>query len=236
MSQKTILVVDDEASIRDMLRIALEMADYHCLEARDAQEAHSLVVDRKPDLILLDWMLPGASGIELARRLKRDEVTAKTPIIMLTAKGEEDNKIQGLEVGADDYITKPFSPRELVARLKAVLRRTDVLSNSGPICVEGLALDPVSHRVTINDSAVQMGPTEYRLLEFFLTHQERVYSRSQLLDHVWGGNVYVEERTVDVHIRRLRKALQRDEHDRFIQTVRGAGYRFSSKVESQEAQ
>ncbi len=230
MSDKTILIVDDEPAIRDMLRIALEMANYRCLEAEDAQQAHSLIVDQTPDLILLDWMLPGTSGIELARRLKRDEVTAQTPIIMLTAKGEEDNKIQGLEVGADDYITKPFSPRELVARLKAVLRRTDTLSDSGPITVEGLILDPVSHRVTINDEPVQMGPTEYRLLEFFLTHQERVYSRSQLLDHVWGGNVYVEERTVDVHIRRLRKALQLDDHDRFVQTVRGAGYRFSTKV------
>jgi two-component system, OmpR family, phosphate regulon response regulator PhoB len=230
MSDKTILIVDDEPAIRDMLRIALEMANYRCLEAEDAQQAHSLIVDQTPDLILLDWMLPGTSGIELARRLKRDEVTAQTPIIMLTAKGEEDNKIQGLEVGADDYITKPFSPRELVARLKAVLRRTDTLNDSGPITVEGLILDPVSHRVTINEEPVQMGPTEYRLLEFFLTHQERVYSRSQLLDHVWGGNVYVEERTVDVHIRRLRKALQLDDHDRFVQTVRGAGYRFSTKV------
>jgi two-component system phosphate regulon response regulator PhoB len=230
MPDKTILIVDDESSIRDMLRVALEMADYNCLEAGDAQQAHSLIVDQKPDLILLDWMLPGTSGIELARRLKRDDVTAHIPIIMLTAKGEEDNKVQGLEVGADDYITKPFSPRELCARLKAVLRRTDGLGEGGPIEVEGLMLDPVSHRVTINDEPVQMGPTEYRLLEFFLTHQERVYSRSQLLDHVWGGNVYVEERTVDVHIRRLRKALQLDDHDRFVQTVRGSGYRFSIKV------
>ena len=230
MPDKTILIVDDEASIRDMLRVALEMADYHCLEAEDAQQAHALIVDRKPHLILLDWMMPGTSGVELARRLKRDEVTAEIPIIMLTAKGEEDNKIQGLEVGADDYITKPFSPRELVARLKAVLRRTEVLSVTAPISVAGLTLDPMSHRVSINEQALQMGPTEYRLLEFFLTHQERVYSRSQLLDHVWGGNVYVEERTVDVHIRRLRKALQLNEHDRFVQTVRGAGYRFSTQV------
>lgn len=230
MPDKTILIVDDEAPIRDMLRVALEMADYNCLEAADAQQAHALIVDRKPNLVLLDWMMPGTSGIELARRLKRDEVTADVPLIMLTAKGEEDNKIQGLEVGADDYITKPFSPRELVARLKAVLRRTDTVEASGPISIDGLTLDPVSHRVTINDGPVQMGPTEYRLLEFFLTHQERVYSRSQLLDHVWGGNVYVEERTVDVHIRRLRKALQLDDHDRFVQTVRGAGYRFSATV------
>lgn len=227
MQAKTILIVDDETSIRDMLRVALEMAEYSCLEAEDAVNAHSIIVDKKPDLILLDWMLPGTSGIELARRLKRDPVTAEIPIIMLTAKGEEDNKIQGLEIGADDYITKPFSPRELVARLKAVLRRTEVLSSSEPIIVDKLCLDPSSHRVTINSLSVQIGPTEYRLLEFFLTHQERVYTRSQLLDYVWGGNVYVEERTVDVHIRRLRKALSPDGHDRFVQTVRGAGYRFS---------
>ncbi len=230
MASKTILIVDDEAPIRDMLRIALEMAEYACIEAEDAQSAHSLIVDQKPDLILLDWMMPGTSGMELARRLKRDELTSEIPIIMLTAKGEEDNKVQGLEAGADDYITKPFSPRELVARLKAVLRRTDTLTNAEPIQVGGLCLDPTSHRVTINSTPVQMGPTEYRLLEFFITHQERVYSRNQLLDHVWGGNVYVEERTVDVHIRRLRKALTLEGHDRFIQTVRGAGYRFSNKV------
>jgi len=230
MAEKKILVVDDEGPIRDMLRVALEMAEYNVIEAADAQEAHGLIVDQKPDLVLLDWMLPGTSGIELARRLKRDEVTRELPIIMLTAKGEEDNKIQGLEVGADDYVTKPFSPRELVARLKAVLRRTDSLSTGESIRVEGLCLDPTSHRVTINDIPVQMGPTEYRLLEFFLTHQERVYTRNQLLDHVWGGNVYVEERTVDVHIRRLRKALTVEGHERFIQTVRGAGYRFSPKV------
>ena len=227
---KTILIVDDEAPIRDMLRVALEMADYQCLEAEDAQQAHAIVVDEKPSLILLDWMLPGTSGIELARRLKKDELTAAIPIIMLTAKGEEDNKVQGLETGADDYITKPFSPRELVARLKAVLRRTENMSTLGPIMVEGLCMDPVSHVVTIHQQPVQMGPTEYRLLEFFLTHQDRVYTRSQLLDHVWGGNVYVEERTVDVHIRRLRKALQLESHDRFIQTVRGTGYRFSTKL------
>ena len=230
MADKTILIVDDERPIRDMLRVALEMGEYNCLEAGDAQTAHSIIVDKKPDLILLDWMLPGTSGIELARRLKRDEVTAEIPIIMLTAKGEEDNKIQGLEVGADDYITKPFSPRELVARLKAVLRRTEAFSPSEPIRIEGLCLDPSSHRITINSTPVQMGPTEYRLLEFFLTHQERVYTRNQLLDYVWGGNVYVEERTVDVHIRRLRKALTLDGHDRFIQTVRGSGYRFSNQL------
>jgi two-component system, OmpR family, phosphate regulon response regulator PhoB len=232
MTGRKILIVDDESSIRDMLRVALEMAEYDCLEASNAQDAHAQIVDEKPDLILLDWMMPGTSGIELARRLKRDEVTAGIPIIMLTAKGEEDNKIQGLEVGADDYITKPFSPRELVARLKAVLRRADPQNNSSPILVNGLCLDPVSHRVTINKQLVEMGPTEYRLLEFFLTHQERAYTRSQLLDHVWGGNVYVEERTVDVHIRRLRKALTIDGHEDLVQTVRGTGYRFSTRFEA----
>lgn len=230
MADKTILVVDDEAAIRDMLRMALEAAHFNCIEASNAQDAHSIIVDSLPDLVLLDWMLPQISGIELARRLKRDELTANIPIIMLTAKGEEDNKIQGLEVGADDYITKPFSPRELVARLKAVLRRAKGPEESEPIQVEGLCLDPASHRVSINEQAIDIGPTEYRLLKFFLTHQERVYTRSQLLDHVWGGNVYVEERTVDVHIRRLRKALSLDGHERYVQTVRGAGYRFSTKM------
>ncbi len=230
MAGRRILIVDDEAAIRDMLRVALEMADYECIEASNAQEALELTVDERPDLVLLDWMMPGTSGIELARRLKREETTSEVPIIMLTAKGEEDNKIQGLEVGADDYITKPFSPRELVARLKAVLRRADPQVNGNPIRVKGLCLDPGSHRVTINDHPVDMGPTEYRLLEFFLTHQERAYTRSQLLDHVWGGNVYVEERTVDVHIRRLRKALAVDKHEDLVQTVRGTGYRFSTQA------
>lgn len=227
MNTKTILIVDDEPSIRDMLRLALEMAEFTVQEASNAQDAHAQIIDDPPDLILLDWMMPGTSGVELTRRLKKDDITSDIPIIMLTAKGEEDNKIQGLELGADDYITKPFSLRELLARLKAVLRRTVLATESKSIVVDGLCLDPVSHRVSINDSPIQIGPTEYRLLEFFLTHQERVYNRSQLLDRVWGGNVYVEERTVDVHIRRLRKALELDDHDKLIQTVRGAGYRFS---------
>ena len=228
MSGKTVLIVDDEPAIREMIAVALEMADYECMEAADAREAHALIIDRQPDIILLDWMLPGTSGIELARRLKKEETTADIPIIMLTAKVEEDNKIRGLEVGADDYITKPFSPRELVARLKAVLRRATPPGIDSPVDVDGLALDPSSHRVTANGCSLNIGPTEYRLLQFFMTHQERVYSRSQLLDQVWGGNVYVEERTVDVHIRRLRKALG-DHHDYLIQTVRGAGYRFSTQ-------
>lgn len=229
MTGKTVLIVDDEASIREMIAVALEMADYNYLEAADAREAHSLIVDKQPDLILLDWMLPGTSGVELARRLKKEEATAEIPIIMLTAKVEEDNKIQGLEVGADDYITKPFSPRELVARLKAVLRRATPPGIESPIEVDGLTLDPVGHRVTTTTGALTIGPTEYRLLQFFMTHQERVYTRSQLLDQVWGGNVYVEERTVDVHIRRLRKALGA-QYDHLIQTVRGTGYRFSTRA------
>ncbi|MFZ2289363.1 MAG: phosphate regulon transcriptional regulator PhoB [Halopseudomonas yangmingensis] len=228
MAGKTILIVDDEAAIREMIAVALEMAGYDCLEADNGQQAHALIVDRRPDLILLDWMLPGTTGIELARRLKRDENTADIPIIMLTAKGEEDNKIQGLEVGADDYITKPFSPRELVARLKAVLRRAGPADEEAMLEVDGLCLDPVSHRITINGQAADMGPTEYRLLQFFMTHQERAYTRSQLLDQVWGGNVYVEERTVDVHIRRLRKALGSG-YEHLVQTVRGTGYRFSTR-------
>ncbi|WP_257293900.1 phosphate regulon transcriptional regulator PhoB [Endozoicomonas sp. YOMI1] len=229
MSGKTILIVDDEAPIREMVAMALEMAGYQCLEAADAKQAHSLVVDNRPNLILLDWMLPDISGIELARRLKRDQLTAEIPIIMLTAKGEEDHKIQGLETGADDYITKPFSPRELAARLKAVLRRTQGMDEQSAIVVKGLELDPVSHRVSIDGNPAEMGPTEYRLLQFFLTHQERAYSRGQLLDQVWGSNVYVEERTVDVHIRRLRKALGNG-YENYIQTVRGTGYRFSTKA------
>ncbi|MBS8240422.1 phosphate regulon transcriptional regulatory protein PhoB [Marinobacter lipolyticus] len=229
MTGKTVLIVDDEAPIREMIAVALEMADYDYLEAADALEAHALIVDKHPDLVLLDWMLPGTSGVELARRLKKEEATADIPIIMLTAKVEEDNKIQGLEVGADDYITKPFSPRELVARLKAVLRRATPPGVDTPIEVDGLTLDPIGHRVTTDKGALSMGPTEYRLLQFFMTHQERVYTRSQLLDQVWGGNVYVEERTVDVHIRRLRKALG-EGYDHLIQTVRGAGYRFSTRA------
>ena len=187
------------------------------------------MVTKKEDLVRRDWRRPGTGGVELARRLKKDEATAEIPIIMLTAKVEEDNKIQGLEVGADDYITKPFSPRELVARLKAVLRRTTPAGVESPIEVDGLTLDPVGHRVFTPESELNIGPTEYRLLQFFMTHQERVYTRSQLLDPVWGGNVYVEERTVDVHIRRLRKALG-ERYDHLIQTVRGPGYRFSTRA------
>jgi len=230
MADKTVLIVDDEAAIREMIAVALEMANYNCLEAANARDAYLMIVDQRPDMILLDWMLPETSGIEFARRLKRDEDTAEIPIIMLTAKSDEDNKVQGLEVGADDYITKPFSPKELVARLKAVLRRSTPVGMETAIDIDGLVLDPVGHRVTSKGHAITMGPTEYKLLQFFMTHQNRVYARAQLLDLVWGGNVYVEERTVDVHIRRLRKALG-SEHDYLVQTVRGAGYRFSSNID-----
>ncbi len=228
-SGKRVLIVDDEAPIREMIAVALEMAGYECLEADSAQSAHPMIVDSLPDMILLDWMMPGMTGIEFARRLRKDEMTADIPIIMLTAKTDEDNKIQGLETGIDDYITKPFSPRELVARLKTVLRRTTPKGIEEPITVDGLTLDPVSHRVSSELKPLELGPTEFRLLQFFMTHQDRAYTRSQLLDLVWGGNVYVEERTVDVHIRRLRKALG-DRHDYLIQTVRGTGYRFSSQA------
>jgi two-component system phosphate regulon response regulator PhoB len=229
MAQEKILIVDDEPAIREMIATTLELADFRVLEAENAQQAHQRVVDERPDLILLDWMMPGTSGIELTRRLKRDETTAEIPIIMLTARSEEDNRILGLDVGADDYITKPFSTRELLSRIRAVLRRSSSRGAEKAMSFEGLTLDPVSHRVSANDEPVDMGPTEYRLLEFFMGHPERAYSRTQLLDQVWGGNVYVEDRTVDVHIRRLRKALEPHGYDRFIQTVRGTGYRFSTK-------
>jgi len=183
-----------------------------------------------PDLVLLDWMLPGGSGINFIKHMKREELTRNIPVVMLTARGEEEDKVRGLEVGADDYITKPFSPKELVARLKAVIRRVTPTALEDVIDVQGLKLDPVSHRVTANDNALEMGPTEFKMLHFFMTHQERVYSREQLLNNVWGTNVYVEDRTVDVHIRRLRKALEEAGHDKLIQTVRGAGYRFSSRT------
>ncbi|MDP1930104.1 MAG: phosphate regulon transcriptional regulator PhoB [Gammaproteobacteria bacterium] len=234
MSEPTILIVDDEPAIRDMIGITLDLAGFNSMSAETAHQAHVSIVDSRPDLVLLDWMLPGGSGIELARRLKRDELTATLPIIMLTAKTSEDNKVQGLDVGVDDYVTKPFSPRELVARIKAVLRRTSGNQQDKVIRVFDLQLDPSSHRITIEDSAVDMGPTEFKLLKFFMSHQEKVFSRDHIQDQVWGANVYLEERTIDVHIRRLRKALSSVEktsinYARLIQTVRGAGYRFSVK-------
>jgi two-component system phosphate regulon response regulator PhoB len=232
MTSAKILIVDDEAAIREMLRMNLELSGFNCVEAADAIEAHGLIVDELPQLVLLDWMLPGTSGIELVRRLKKDVATKDVPVIMLTAKADEGNKIQGLEGGVDDYITKPFSPRELIARVNAVLRRSAGITQSGNITVGELVMEPDSHRVMLASRSINLGPTEYRLLNFFMTHQERVYSRAQLLDRVWGGNVYVEERTVDVHIRRLRKALLLEDGRDFglyIQTVRGAGYRFSEQ-------
>ena len=228
MADARILVVDDEPAIRDMIAVALEVAGFECLRAENARVAHALIIDQQPDLVLLDWMMPETSGLELLRRLRRDELTAHLPVILLTAKAEEDNQVQGLDSGADDYISKPFSPRALIARIRALLRRRELDVGEAPIEVQGLVYDPVSHHVTCAGMPVAMGPTEFRLLGFFLTHQDRVYSRDQILSHVWGGNVYMDERTVDVHIRRLRKAL--GGHDRFIQTVRGAGYRFSEKL------
>lgn len=228
-----LLIVDDEPSIRDMLRMSLEMHNFDCVEAEDAQTAHAAILDHNPDLVLLDWMMPGASGIELVRRLKRDSMTRDLPIIMLTAKTDEDNKVHGLTVGVDDYVTKPFSIKELIARINALLRRSGLGHAEKPLQFDVLRLDPASHRVFVNDSVVDIGPTEYKLLHFFMRHPERAYSRAQLLDQVWGGNVYVEERTVDVHIRRLRKALETTGHQalsQFIQTVRGTGYRFSPNV------
>jgi two-component system phosphate regulon response regulator PhoB len=230
MTEQTILIIDDEAAIRDMVAIALEAAGFRCLQAENAVAGHAAIIDESPDLVLLDWMMPQTSGVELLRRLRRDELTEKTPVIMLTAKTDEDNMVQGLDAGADDYVTKPFSPRELIARTKAVLRRKAPQMPEDVIKIDGLVFDPISHHVAISGQAIAMGPTEFRLLGFFLSHQDRVYSRDQILDHVWGGNVYMDERTVDVHIRRLRKALSVDNHEQLIQTVRGAGYRFSTKL------
>lgn len=227
--QPNILIVEDEAPIREMLHLALNKADFVVIEAADVHQAKILIFNHLPDLILLDWMLPGVSGIEFASQLKKDPKTQEIPIIMLTARGEEGDKIRGLEVGADDYVTKPFSPRELIARIKAVLRR--VSTSSEQLLVKELQLYPAEHRVMIGEKEVQMGPTEFRLLHFFMQHPERVYSRNQVLDQVWGGNVYIEERTVDVHIRRLRKALASYGYDHLVQTVRGVGYRFSVREE-----
>lgn len=231
MSGKQILIVEDERPIREMIAFGLRRHGFDVREAADVSAARASIADRRPDLVLVDWMLPDMSGLELTRALKRDKDTQELPIIMLTARAEEQDKVLGLDGGADDYVTKPFSPRELLARINAVLRRTPNGGHDEVIEADGLVLDAASHRVTVGDRTVQLGPTEYRLLAFFMTHPERVYSRAQLLDRVWGGNVYVEERTVDVHIRRLRKALETFEYDRFIQTVRGSGYRFSTRAE-----
>jgi len=228
--QKQILIVDDEPAIRDMVAFALRKGDFAPVLAGDARQAQEAIADRVPDLILLDWMLPGTSGLELARRWRRDGLTREVPIIMLTARGEEDDRVGGLEAGVDDYVVKPFSARELLARIRAVMRRACEDDIDGSVTVGVLRIDGAAHRLYAGDRTVPIGPTEYRLLHFFMTHPDRVYSRAQLLDHVWGGNVYVEERTVDVHIRRLRRTLEPYGADAMVQTVRGAGYRFSALV------
>jgi two-component system phosphate regulon response regulator PhoB len=231
MSSKppNVLVVDDEEAIRDMIRFALEKAGMAVQLASGAQEALERISEKRPDIILLDWMMPGISGLELTRRLRRDAYTEDIPIIMLTARVTEDDKVAGLEAGTDDYVVKPFSPRELLARIRAVTRRSSAVDEGGRLNEGNLTLDTISRRVLGGDGEeLHMGPTEYRLLEFFMSHPGRAYSRSQILDHVWGANAYLEERTVDVHIRRLRKALEPASASGYLQTVRGHGYRFLS--------
>jgi two-component system, OmpR family, phosphate regulon response regulator PhoB len=223
-----ILVVEDEPAIQELLALNLEHAGHHVLRARDAEQAGELVRHALPDLILLDWMLPGQSGANFARGLRQDDRTRQVPIIILTARSQEQDKVAGLDAGADDYVTKPFSPRELLARIKAVLRRRAPQLTDEPIEISGLRLDPATHRVSGRGNPIDLGPTEFRLLSFLMAHPERVHSRTQLLDQVWGDHVFVEERTVDVHIRRLRKALEPSGHDRLIETVRGSGYRFAA--------
>lgn len=227
MPESHVLIVDDEAPIREMIRFSLERADMRVTEAGDAHAAHISIAEDPPDLMLLDWMLPGVSGAEFTRELKREDLTRELPIIMVTARVEEADRVRGLESGCDDYVVKPFSSSELTARVRAVLRRTQT-TGSVPVLEAGaLQLDTASERVTVEHKPVDLGPTEFRLLRFFMNHAERVYSREQLLDRVWGRSVYLEERTVDVHVRRLRKALAPFGCDQFIQTVRGSGYRFS---------
>lgn len=223
----TILVVEDEPAIQELISYGLRRAGHVTFCAADAEQAMAIVNDVLPDLVLLDWMLPGMSGIEFAKLLRRVARTKNIPIIMLTARAEESDKVSGLEIGADDYITKPFSPRELIARIKAVLRRRLPEAADDVVEISGLRLDPITHRVTVNNKEVILGPTEFRLLYFLMSHPERVHSRSQLLDGVWGDHVFVEDRTVDVHIRRLRKILEAVGKDGLVQTVRGSGYRLS---------
>ncbi len=226
---RRILVVEDEAPIREMVCFVLEQNGFQPIEAEDYDSAVNQLNEPWPDLILLDWMLPGGSGLQFIKHIKREAMTRDIPVVMLTARGEEEDRVRGLETGADDYITKPFSPKELVARIKAVMRRISPMAVEEVIEMQGLSLDPTSHRVMTGENPLDMGPTEFKLLHFFMTHPERVYSREQLLNNVWGTNVYVEDRTVDVHIRRLRKALELSGHDRMVQTVRGTGYRFSTR-------
>ncbi len=221
-----ILIVEDEPEIREMIRFVLEQEEFTLNEAANAKDARHLLNLKRFDLILMDWMLPGRSGLDLIRELKKKVRTKNIPIIMLTARTDESHKIDGLESGADDYITKPFSPRELIARIRAVLRRTGFHSEESPIEVSGLRIEPLNHQVLVEGVRLNLSPSEYRLLLFFMTHPERAYTRTKILDQVWGDDVYVEERTVDVHIRRLREFLAPSNHARFIQTVRGVGYRF----------
>ena len=233
---QTLLIVDDEAAIRDMLQLALELAGYRVLQAPDASTAHAMIVDERPDVVVLDWMMPGVSGYELLRRLRRDELTASIPVILLTARAEESNRVQGLEGGADDYVVKPFAPRELIARVRALLRRSAPPGTQAPIDVGGLSLDAMARRVSVAGKAIMLGPTEFRLLQFLMTHPERAWTRHQLLDHVWGAGADIDERTVDVHVRRLRKALEPGDDasldcGRYVQTVRGTGYRFSTRLD-----
>lgn len=224
-----ILVVEDEPAIQELLALNITQAGHNAIRALSVEAAQDIMRSTIPDLILLDWMLPGMNGLEFARLLKADALTKSIPIIMLTARGDEYDKVRGLEVGADDYVTKPFSPRELNARIKAVLRRRAPQMTNDPIEIKGLHLDPTTHRVTGHNKTIELGPTEFRLLHFFMTNAERVHTRSQLLDKVWGDHVFVEDRTVDVHIRRLRNALSITGHEDLVQTVRGAGYRLSSQ-------
>ncbi len=224
----TILVVEDEPAIQSLIEVNLRRVGHEVVLAGDAETARRLVTAALPDLILLDWMLPGMSGIDFARQLRRDARTRDLPIIILTARAEERDKIEGFDIGADDYVTKPFSPRELAARIRAVLRRHAPQTTEDAVELASLRLDPATHRVSSGSSEITLGPTEFRLLHFFMTHPERVHTRTQLLDQVWGDHVFVEERTVDVHIRRLRAALEKTGHDALIQTVRGSGYRMSA--------
>jgi len=223
-----ILLVEDEPAIQELIAVNLEHAGHHVIRAKDAEGALGIVRNALPDLLLIDWMLPGMSGVALARQMRQEERTRAIPIILLTARGTEADKVAGLEAGADDYVTKPFSPRELLARIKAVLRRRAPQMTDDPVELAGLRLEPETHRVFGAKRALELGPTEFRLLHFFMTHAERVHSRAQLLDHVWGDHVFVEERTVDVHIRRLRRSLEPSGHDRLIETVRGSGYRLTA--------
>ncbi len=224
-----VLIVEDESPILELLALNISQAGYNPLRAISAEHAEKLINEALPDIILLDWMLPGMSGIDFAKKLRSNALTKSIPIIMLTARSDELDKVKGLEVGADDYITKPFSPRELNARIKAVLRRKAPELTEDLLEINGLKLDPISHRVSGNNKPLEMGPTEFRLLHFFMSNPERVYSRSQLLDKVWGSQIFIEDRTVDVHIRRLRNILSQSQHEGLIQTVRGSGYRLSAK-------